>query len=53
MLLLGLIVVRTGEYRDHVVLAYFEKNHSVIATQMAFRLHLCIPRNETVFHLLC
>ena len=31
-----------------VVRAYYENNHSVIATQRAFRIHFGIPRAESV-----
>ena len=45
---LFVIVVRTGVHRGFVVRAYYENNHSVIATQRAFRIHFGIPRAESV-----
>lgn len=45
---LVVIMVWTGVHRGFVVRAYYENNHSVIATQRAFRIHFGIPRNESI-----
>ena len=37
-----------GVHRGFVVRAYYENNHSVIATQRAFRIHFGIPRAQSV-----
>lgn len=45
---LVVIMVWTGVHRGFVVRAYYENNHSVIATQRAFRIHFGIPRTESI-----
>jgi len=45
---LVVIMVWTGVHRGFVVHAYYENNHSVIATQRAFCIHFGIPRNESI-----
>ncbi|KAL4084247.1 hypothetical protein QTP88_028072 [Uroleucon formosanum] len=41
-------MVWTGVHRGFVVRAYYENNHSVIATQRDFRIHFGIPRTESI-----
>ena len=45
---LFVIMDGTGVHRGFVVRAYYENNHSVIATQTAFRIHFNVPRAESV-----
>jgi len=45
---LVVIMAWTGVHHAFVVRACYENNHSVIATQRAFRLHFGIPRHESI-----
>ena len=38
----------SGVHRGFVVRTFFENNHSIVATQRAFRLHFNIPRHGLI-----